>query len=102
MERIETCNSLWLLDPALMQFCRVPRHSDPAYAVSAPWKPYFALEDEPDTGAFRVALNETRSRWLTSWRHADPCPRCSGEPTKEVVLPPPPRVSAGPVDLSSD
>ena len=95
MERIETCNSLWLLDPALMQFCRVPKGSDPANAVSAHWQAYFALEHEPDTGAFRVALDEARTRWLTSWRHTDLCPRCAEEPTREVVLAPTLSVPAG-------
>jgi hypothetical protein len=95
MERIDTCNTVWLLDPALMQFCRMPKGSDLSNAVSAPWQAYFAWDEEPETGAFRVALDEARTRWLTSWRHVDPCPRCSGEPTKEVIMPPPPQVSAG-------
>ncbi len=95
MERLESCNSVWLLDEALMQFCRIPRGSDPANAVSATWRRYYAFSDDPDTGAFRVALDQTRTRWLSSCRHRDPCPRCAGEVTAEVVIPPPAAVTAG-------
>jgi hypothetical protein len=89
VERIETCNSIWLLDPALMQFCRVPKDVDPADAVAGRWQPYFRWEED-ETGAFRVALDGNRTRWLSSRRHVDPCPRCRQEATREVVMPPPP------------
>ena len=95
MERLESCNSLWLLDDGLMQFCRLPRGSDPLGAVSAPWQPYYAFNDDPETGAFRVALDETRTRWLSSCRHRDPCPRCSSQTTGEVVMAPPPSAGVG-------
>lgn len=90
MERIETCNSIWVLDPVLMQFCRMPKDVDPSGAVSAPWQRYFHWHDEPDSGAFRIALDEARTRWLSSSRHFHPCPRCEIEATREVVMPPPP------------
>ncbi|MBW3610901.1 MAG: hypothetical protein KY438_05160 [Actinobacteria bacterium] len=95
MERVETCNSIWLLDPALMQFCRMPKGADPTYAVSARWQPYFRWEEEPDTGAFRVALDDARTRWLSSRRHVDPCPRCDHEATRLVIMPPPPCAVVG-------
>ncbi len=95
MERLESCNSIWLLDEALMQFCRIPRGSDPANAVSATWRRYYAFSEDPATGAFRVALDETRTRWLSSSRHRDPCRGCTGEATGEVVIAPPPTVAAG-------
>lgn len=95
MERLESCNSVWLLDEVLMQFCRIPRGCDPANAVSAPWQRYYAFSDDSETGAFRVALDETRTHWLSSSRHRDPCPRCPGEVTAEVVMAPPPRAGAG-------
>ncbi len=95
MERLESCNSIWLLDEVLMQFCRIPRGCDPANAVSAPWQRYYAFSDDPDSGAFRVALDETRTRWLSSCRHRDPCPRCGHEVTGEVVMAPPPTAAAG-------
>jgi hypothetical protein len=95
VEHIESCNSLWLLDSTIMQFCRLPRGTDPAYAVSAPWQRYYAWEDDPGTGAFRVALDARRTRWLASWRHIEPCARCSEERTREVVMPPPGTVVAG-------
>lgn len=96
MDRIESCNSLWLVDSTIMQFCRLPRGTDPANAVSAPWQRYYAFEDEPDTGAFRVALDARRTRWLASWRHDASCARCGGERTREVVMPSPGAVAAGP------
>ena len=97
MERLETCNSIWLLDPALMQFCRIPKDVDPSDAVSASWQRYFVWHDEPATGAFRVALDEARTRWLSSSRHLRPCPRCEVEATREVVMPPAPCAVVGDV-----
>ena len=91
MERLESCNSTWLIDEGLMKFCRVPRGCDPANAVSASWQPYFAFESDLETGAFRVALDESRTHWLSSYRHRAPCSRC-GETTREVVMASPPTV----------
>lgn len=95
VERIETCNSIWLLDPALMQFCRMPKGADPAYAVSARWQTYVRLEEDAETGAFRVALDDSRTRWLSSRRHVEPCGRCQQEWTRPVVMPPPPCAVVG-------
>ncbi len=95
MERLESCNSTWLIDEALMRFCRIPRGCDPANAISASWQRYFSFSDDPETGAFRVALDETRTHWLSSCRHRDPCARCGGAITREVVLAPPPTGAAG-------
>ena len=95
VERIETCNSFWMLDPALMQFCRMPKGVDVSDAVSASWQRYYVWHDDPDTGAFRIALDEAHTRWLSSSRHLHPCPRCEQEPTCEVVMPPPPCAVAG-------
>lgn len=88
-ESIETCGSVWLIDHTLMRFCRIRNDADPA---TANWQPYFAWHEDPESGVFRVALDENRSRWLTSCRHFDPCPRCAGQSmAAEVVLPAPPR-----------
>ncbi len=94
MDRVETCNSVWLLDPALMQFCRMPKDVDLSDAVSAPWQRYYSWHDDVETGAFRVALDEDRTRWLSSSRHQHPCPRCEGEPTTELLMAPPPTTLA--------
>ncbi|HWH33924.1 MAG TPA: hypothetical protein VNT56_01225 [Acidimicrobiales bacterium] len=88
MERIETCNSVWLVDRALMQFCRMPKDVDPSGAVSGHWQAYYLWHDDPDSGAFRVALDEAHTRWLSSTRHVDPCSRCGEEATREVVMAP--------------
>jgi hypothetical protein len=95
MERVETCNSIWLLNTALMQFCRMPKGVDLSDAVSAPWQRYYSWQDDRETGAFRVALDEARTRWLSSSRHLQPCPRCQGESTTEVLMPPPSCTVAG-------
>jgi hypothetical protein len=97
MERVETCNSVWLLDSALMRFCRMPKGVDLSDAVSAPWQRYYSWHDDRETGAFRVALDQARTRWLSSSRHLHPCPRCEGEPTTEVVMPAPPCTLVGDV-----
>ncbi len=95
MERIESCNSLWLFEPDRREFCRLPRGADPSAAVGAVWRQYFSLYEEPASGAFHVALDPDRTRWLASWRHVDPCPHCGDHPTSEMVLP-------GPVDQPTD
>lgn len=89
-----TCNSIWLLDTTLMQFCRMPKDVDPAGAVAGHWQAFHSWYDDPDTGAFRVALDETRTRWLSSTRHQEPCPRCGEAATSQVVLAPPPVTSS--------
>lgn len=88
IERIASCNSLWLFDTDRMAFCRLARGSDPASSVAASWRSYYALDADADTGGFHVALDEGRTRWLASWRHVDPCPHCADRPTSEVVIGP--------------
>ena len=78
MERIDSCHSIWLFDTQRMRFRRVPKDT----SVSSPplesdWEPYFGLEVSPESGAFAVALNESRTRLLRSWRHTSPCEHCS-------------------------
>lgn len=90
MERIDSCHSVWLFDTERMRFRRVPKGTDvTSPALESDWVPYHGLEISPESGAFAVALNASRTRLLRSWRHTEPCEHCStGEVdvTSEVSL----------------
>jgi hypothetical protein len=93
MERIDSCHSVWLFDTDRMRFRRVPKETRiDTPTLESDWEPYFGLEIAPDSGAFAVALNETRTRLLRSWRHTDPCQHCTpardADVTGEVSLEP--------------
>jgi hypothetical protein len=93
MERIDSCHSVWLFDTERMRFRRVPKETNvDAPALESDWEPYYGLEIAPESGAFAVALNESRTRLLRSWRHTDPCEHCSPgadlDVTAEVSLQP--------------
>jgi hypothetical protein len=75
MQRIDSSHSIWLFDTERMRFRRLPKGADPnAPTLEADWQPYFALDVDPETGSFSVALNEDRTRLLRSWREAGPPP----------------------------
>lgn len=87
MERIESTHSIWLFDVERMRFRRLPKDADPdAPALDSDWKRYYALEIDPGSGAFTVALNEERTRLLRSWR--EPHPAAPTDTTGEVSLAP--------------
>ena len=72
---LRSCHSLWIFDVEHRRFRRLPG------AVSADigsdnWEPFVALHVDPGTGAFRVTLNEDRTRVLRSWLHDEPCRHC--------------------------
>jgi hypothetical protein len=84
---IESCNSTWLFDASRSRFRRVPKGI--SLDVPAPadeWQRYYSLEIDDDTGAFVVALNESGTRLLRSYRHVMPCPHCDANQTTEVSL----------------
>ena len=69
MQRIDSSHSIWLFDTERMRFRRLPKGADPAApSLESDWEPYFALDIDPETGSFSVALNEDRTRLLRSWR----------------------------------
>ncbi|HEY7136845.1 MAG TPA: hypothetical protein VIB48_17455 [Acidimicrobiia bacterium] len=69
MQRIDSSHSIWLFDTERMRFRRLPKGADPgAPSLESDWEPYFALDIDPETGSFSVALNEDRTRLLRSWR----------------------------------
>jgi hypothetical protein len=71
MQRIDSSHSIWLFDTERMRFRRLPKGADlVAPSFEADWQPYFALDVDPETGSFSVALNEDRTRLLRSWREA--------------------------------
>jgi hypothetical protein len=74
---LRSCHSLWIFDVEHRRFRRLPA------AVSADiapgpenWEPFVALHVDHATGAFRVTLNDERTRVLRSWLHDEPCPHC--------------------------
>ncbi|HLF41384.1 MAG TPA: hypothetical protein VI854_07920 [Acidimicrobiia bacterium] len=101
MERIDSCHSIWLFDTERMRFRRVPMDTSMSSpALESDWEPYFGLEISPESGAFAVALNQSRTRLLRSWRHTSPCEHCSTgvevdlDVTGEVSLLPSDRTSS--------
>lgn len=75
MERIDSTHSTWLFDTQRMRFRRLPKGADAAApSLESDWQAYFALDVDPESGAFTVALNEDRTRLLRAWRD-DATPR---------------------------
>ncbi len=69
MERIDSTHSTWIFDTQRMRFRRLPKGVDPATpSLESDWQPYFALDVDPESGAFMVVLNEDRTRLLRAWR----------------------------------
>jgi hypothetical protein len=84
MERIDSTHSTWIFDTQRMRFRRLPKDADPATpSLESDWQPYFALDVDPKTGAFTVALNEDRTRLLRAWR-ADPTAPTETDETGEL------------------
>lgn len=90
----ESCHTSWCFDTANLRFKRVPRpQSRPASATDfavASWEPYFGLNFNDETDEFTVALNESESKLLRSWRHSQNCSHCFGDDvsyeTEEISL----------------
>lgn len=84
---LESCNSTWLFDTDRGRFRRVPRGTRLDFpAADAEWEPCFGIEVLPETNAFVVHLNETGTRLLRAYRHADPCEHCGTDSTGLVTL----------------
>jgi hypothetical protein len=89
MERVDSCHSIWIFDTERMRFRRLPRGTNvDGITLESDWEPYYGLEVSPDSGAFAVALDEARTRFLRSWRHTEPCSHCSapGDVTGELTV----------------
>jgi hypothetical protein len=91
MKRIDSSHSVWLFDTDRLRFRRVPKDTDiDAPSLDSDWEQYYALEIDPDSGSFTVALNEEGTRLLRSW--ADGAltlpeePHADGDRTAELSL----------------
>ena len=87
---LRSCHSLWIFDVEHRRFRRLPGAVSADIAGSADWEPFVALQVDPDTGGFRVVLNEEHTRILRSWLHDDPCRHCQNQvdaaQTGEILL----------------
>lgn len=89
--RLRSCHSLWIFDIEHRRFRRLPVEMPPDLGGGADWQPFVALEVDPETGSFRVMLNEERTRMFRSWLHDEPCGHCGAVDTAltaEIVLRP--------------
>ena len=88
--RLRSCHSLWIFDVEHRRFRRLPADVAPDLAGGGDWQPFVALEVDPETGSFRVILNDERTRVLRSWLHDEPCRHCRAAPalTGEIILRP--------------
>jgi hypothetical protein len=68
----------------------VPKDTDiTAPSLESDWEQYFALEVDPESGSFTVALNEEGTRLLRSWADgslATPDESARGDRTTELSL----------------
>ncbi len=87
---LRSCHSLWIFDVEHRRFRRLPGAVTADIAGGGTWERFVALQIDPETGSFRVVLNEDRTRVLRSWLHDEPCMHCGGQPdaaqTGEIVL----------------
>ena len=77
---LRSCHSLWIFDVEHRRFRRLPGAVSADIAGPGVWEPFVGLHVDPGSGAFRVILNEERTRVLRSWLHDDPCPHCGPPP----------------------
>ena len=85
---LRSCHSLWIFDVEHRRFRRLPGAVSADIAGPADWQPFVGLQIDPDSGSFRVILNEDHTRILRSWLHDEPCPHCQpvGADTGEILL----------------
>lgn len=91
MERVESCHSIWLFDTERRRFRRLPKGSPfQELSLESDWEPYYGLEISVESGAFAVALNASRTRFLRSWRHTERCEHCMtpADVTAELTIAP--------------
>jgi hypothetical protein len=84
---VESCHSTWVFDPDRKQFCRILKGIEVAHRpVSTEWRAYWQLEMDPQTDAFCVYLNASRTRLIRLWRHTQDCVQCGVHDTTELSL----------------
>lgn len=85
---IESCHSTWVFDSVRMRFRRVLKDAEVGgQQVATGWRPYYRLDDHPDSETFTVYLNAPCTRMIRSWRrHAEDCTQCGEHGTSEISL----------------
>ncbi|HXW80302.1 MAG TPA: hypothetical protein VEJ84_12430 [Acidimicrobiales bacterium] len=84
---VESCHSIWVFDSEQRRFQRLLKGLTAAGQPPATgWRPYFRVDFDLGSDAFVVLLNEDGSRLLRSWRHVEPCARCSDALTAELDI----------------
>jgi len=87
---LRSCHSLWIFDVEHRRFRRLPGAVAADIPGAGTWEPFVALQVDPVSGAFRIILNEERTRVLRSWLHDEPCRHCQSRldsaETGEIVL----------------
>src|SRR3984957_6747255 len=74
---IESCHSTWIFDSNRMRFRRILKGTEVGgQPVVTGWRPYYRLEDRPNSESFTVFLNLEGSRMIQSWRHDASCAQC--------------------------
>ena len=74
LQRLESCQGVWIFDKAYRRFCRVRPDGRPPPV--AEWSAYYHLEVDIARGCFSIALNEHGTSVLRSWFHVAPCRFC--------------------------
>jgi hypothetical protein len=84
---LESCNSVWLFDPARRRFRRVPRGARlDMPSTESDWTVYYRLDLDPASGAFSVGLNADDTRVVRSWVHTEACRHCASDQTGELSV----------------
>ena len=84
---VKSCHSIWVFDSEQKRFQRLLKGVTVAgQPTNTGWRPYFRLDFDSGSDAFVVVLNEDESRLLRSWRHVEPCARCSEAVTAELDI----------------
>lgn len=78
LQLVESCSCIWIFNPALHRFRRVPRNARLRLDVPAPWAAYHHFEIDERRSVFTVTLNRRGTRLLRACLHGDPCTRCEG------------------------
>ena len=88
VQLLESCSFHWIFDVDGRRFRRTPRDAGAWFESSSGWTDYAHLEVDEARACFAVDLDESRTRVLRAWLHADPCGRCGrdGESTGDLQL----------------
>jgi len=85
---VDSCHSRWVFDAGHRRFRRILKGPGfDEHKAMTEWRPYSQLDLDPNSEAFIVALDDTGTRILRSWRHTGAvCPLCGDTETEELCL----------------